>query len=873
MLKELFTNPPIVVNLPRFWPFLTRPTWQRRVSPHKFLGDRRNNSDGHTVAGRGYDARTLKAAVRSIARAPGFAMLVIATMALGIGLSATMYGVLRAVFWRPLPFPEPDRLVTVWNADAVHGGRQRVSPQDFVDWSAESTSFESIGALATVGVPATLNVLTDGVAERVQAVYTSSGFFRVLGVRPIAGHALGPDDDRQKGRRRAVISFAFWRDRFGSDGNIVGRTIEIDTFRGGNFTIAGVMPAAFDYPAGTKLWLSLGDWGGGALPARDAAQRCCPWFEVFARLKPEATVERAASELTHLARGIAERHPSAPRAAAIGVVPLRESMVGSQRLLLGALAGAVGCVLLIGLANVVNLLLSRGVGRRREIATRLALGATRVHIARQLILEALAHCSGGAIGGLLLAVWTQRALSKLLAGRVPLIETAVVDLFVVGFAIALAAVAAMVCGLTPLVAVRPSDWRVREDTERRESRRLRRVLVTVQVALAVSLVAGAGLLLESLLRLQKVDVGFRTDDVVTVSLDVTTAPLRVRGSAARFLEELLPRIEALPGVRAVGATTAALFETGLAAQAITREDRSPLPAAESPQVLQSAITPGYLAAVGMAVLRGRGCRETDTAEAVLVALINETTASRYWPGENPIGKRFAMGSRERFGFFRAPPAPGAIEYREIVGVVTDIRSAGFAADVQPEVFYCYKQYPLYEPRLFVRAAGQAAALAPALRREIANVNSRAVVVSTMTLDEIAGRSLADPRLRVMLVAAFSILALALGMLGIYGVLSYTVRQRSREIGIRMALGADRQRVWRLVVTEAIRVTALGLLFGLAGAVAIGRAIETMLFGVGFVDITALAATAMLVLACSIAASCAPAWRATRVDPADVLRSE
>lgn len=816
----------------------------------------------------------LKTALRGLTRTPVFAVVVVATMALGIGANTTMFGVIRAVFLKPLPFPEPDRLVTVWESDPERGvNRQRVSGPNFVDWEAQSGVFEAMGTLPNwTGPIPTFNVVGTNSVERVPGLYASSGFFRVLGIQPLLGRWLNPDDDRQAGRREVVISYAYWTDRFGGDPRVLGKTIHIDTFKGGAFTVVGVMPRRFDFPGGVKCWLSLGDWGGGPLPPLDMADRCCAWHVVFARLGRGVTPQRASDEMTAIARRISERHPAAPRVAHVEVVPLRESLVGTHRLALGTLFAAVGCVLLIACANVANLMLSRSVGRRRELLTRMALGATRWRIARQLMAESLLLCGLGATGGLFIAFWTQSVLARRLEGRIPLVETTTIDTAVLAFAVLLTVISAVVCGLTPLVGWQ-SNSQTRGQTEGVTSARLRKALVVSEVALGVMLVASAGLLVRTLVKLRAVDVGFRMDQVLTVSMDVTTEPLRGRGNAARFLEQLIPRLAALPSVQSVGAATSMPLEAGPADQAITREDRPALLAAASPRVTQTAVTPGYFTAIGAALQKGRLCTDADTADGTLVALVNETAARRYWSGEDPIGKRFARGSRERFNFFRAPSAPGAIEWREIVGVVSDMRSAGFADDIQPEVYYCYKQFPIYEPQLFLRTASDPTALAAAVRREIAAVNARAVVVRTRTLEDVAGESLTDQRLRAALVATFSALALALGMLGIYGVTAYTVGQRTQEIGIRMALGADRIQVARMIVSQTVRLTAAGISLGLFGAFAAARSTASLLFGVQPFDAVTFAGTCLLMLGAAILASSGPAWKATRVDPAVALRSE
>lgn len=633
------------------------------------------------------------------------------------------------------------------------------------------------------------------------------------------------------------------------------------------------MPQRFDFPRGAKIWLSLGDWGGGPLPSPDATDRGAPWYAVFARIKPGVTNERAATELTAIACRISERHPEAARVAQVKVMPLRESLVGEHRLALWMLFGAVGCVLLIGCANVANLVLSRGIGRRKELVTRLALGATGWRIARQLILEGLVMCGLGTVAGLIFAGWARGVLGPVIAGYVPLAEDTRMDWAVLGFAALLTLASGLFCGLAPLAEWRKLDWRSRGQTESMTSKRLRQTLVVSEVALAVMLVATAGLLVRTFAKLQAVDVGFQMTRLLTVSVDMTTGPLRVRGNAARSLEALIPRVAALPGVRSVGASTGATLEEAPAAQAITREDRPPATATDSPHVIQTAVTPDYFKVLGVPLQKGRLFTETDAADGKLVAVLNETAARRYWPGEDPIGKRFAIGSRERYGSFRAPVEPGGIEWREIVGVVSDVRSAGFAADVQPEVYFCYKQFPIYGPTLIVRTHGDPMLLAGAIRREIAAVSNRAVVRSIRTMDQVAAETLAERRLRAMLVALFSVLALAQGILGIYGVLSYTVAQRTQEIGIRMALGADPLQVSRMIVGQALRLTAAGIVVGLAGAFAAARWIASLLFGVQPLDIPTFAGTCVLLLLVSIFASYAPARKAMRVDPALALRSE
>jgi predicted permease len=811
---------------------------------------------------------------RSLSRSPGFSLLIIVTLALGIGATTTMFSAVWAVFFRPLPFPHQDRLVTIWQADPRNpNAHQRVTPADFVDWRARARSFEAIGVLPNwTGETWTFNVAARGGMERVRGIYASSGMFETMGVPPLLGRGINAHEDRTRGVRSVVVSHAYWQTRLGGDPSVLGRTIEIDTFRGGRFTVVGVMPPAFDFPRGASLWLSLGDWGGGAMPSPDEPQRCCAWYTVVARLKPGISIDAARRELDDIARTVSARHPNGS-ASATHVESLRHTLVGEHRVTLFGLFGAVGCILLIGAANVANLLLSRAVTRRREAVTRLALGATRWRLARQLLTESMLLGGFGAGLALLLSIWAQTLVRATMGARVPLIDETRPDWLVFAFAVGVALVVSGTCGLFPLFDWRTAGWSGRGQTESGTSQRLRQALVVGQVAVAVAVIAAAGLLVRTVVNLRGVDVGFDTSRTLIIGTDLTTSALRERGSSARFVEDLLPRIAALPGVRAAGATTGVPLEVDAAEQAITRQDRPALPAAQSPRVAHMAVTPDYFTAMGIAITRGRSFSGDDRADGALVAIINETAARRHWPGEDPIGKRFAIGSRERFGFFRAPARPGDIEWREIVGVVADFRSAGFAASIQPEIFYSYKQFPLYDPSIVVRTTGDPAGVVQSVRAAIAGINDRAMVTRVRTLDDVADESIADPRLRAALASLFSALALMLGMLGIYGLMSYTVVQQTREIGIRMALGAQRGQLAAMILGRTLRTTLLGIGLGLGLAYVAARWISTLFFGVTAADTLTLTVTCLLLVAAALLAAAEPTRRAIRVDPSVALRNE
>ena len=815
-----------------------------------------------------------RSAWRALFRARGFSALVVATVALGIAVATTMFSVVWAVFLRPLPLPEQNRLVTVWEADPrAAEPLRRVTPANFVDWEAQAASFEALGALPNwTGEPWPFNVAGPNGLERAAGVYASSGFFRVARVPPLLGRVFGADEDRTQGRRTVVISHAYWRTRFAGDPSVVGRRLRVDTFRGGDFEIIGVMPAGFDLPRAAQFWLSLGDWGGGPMPPRDSSQRCCSWYTAFGRLKPGVTIAQATAELTAIARRISATHPDVTPTTEVRLVPLRTTIVGNHDTTLFGLLGAVGCVLLIGCANVANLLLSRGVGRRKEVLTRRALGATPWRIARQLITESLMLGCLGAALGLVVSLWAQDVVASSLTGRIPLIEDTRMDWPVFGFAVALTLVTSTLCGVAPLADWRTSEWNSRGQTESRRARAVRHALVIGEVALSVALVGSAGLFIKSVANLRAVDVGFDMSRTLVLATDLSTEPLRPRGRSAQFIGDVLPRLGALPGVRAVGATTGVPLEAGPATQAITRQGDPIRSSALSPQVRQMAVTPGYFPAMGIALSRGRLFTEEDRGDGVLVAILNETAARRYWAGTDPIGRRFAIGSADRFGSFRAV-RNGEIEWREIVGVVADMRSAGFASPIQPEVYYNYKQYPLYDPSIVIRTTDDPVRLIAAARREIKAVSDGAVIVRARTLEDIANESVSTPRLRATLASTFSALALLLGMLGIYGVMSYTVAQQRREIGVRVALGAQRWHVVRMITGTALRLTVSGLAAGLIGTYIVARGISSLFFGVSPADAMTLAATSLLVIAAALVASASPTRRALRVEPTVALKEE
>jgi putative ABC transport system permease protein len=554
--------------------------------------------------------------------------------------------------------------------------------------------------------------------------------------------------------------------------------------------------------------------------------------------------------------------------------------VGPHRTGLLVLFGAVLCVLLIACANVAALSMSRAVARSAEMAVRSALGAGTARLVRLVFIESLLLSVLGAVGGVLLAVVLLGVLKQGLAGTIPLVAGARMDWGVLAFTIAVGLASACLCAITPALQLGSGrlgsslQGALRAHTAAPRGSFLRQVFMAGEVALAVALVVVAGLLMRTVIQLQAVDPGFHSEQVLAVSFDLTSSPFRGPGRQQPWFHELMTAIARAPGVqRVAGVSEAPLSRRRVPDQPVTVEGQPIRPASESPHVIMRAVTPDYFPAVGIPLRKGRPFTEADSGDGKLVAIVNEAAARRLWPGTDPIGRRVALGSAERFGYFRAPPAPGQPQWWEVVGIVADIRSSALDVAPQPELFYSYRQFSWYTPTLLLRTIGDSQSLAAETRRVAAALNPRAVVTGVSTLDQIAADSIRQPRFRALLTGLFGALALLLGVLGIYGVISYAAARRTREIGIRMALGATPFDAAWLVAGQAMRATAIGLALGIAVALIAARSISTLLFGVGSADPVTLLVACVLFGAAAAAASYIPARRAAAVDPSVAVCSE
>jgi putative ABC transport system permease protein len=835
----------------------------------------------------------VRVSFRSLAKRPGFALLVVLTLALGIGAPVAIFSLVSGVMLRPLPYEDPDRIVLVWEKPP---GRDRfaVSPANFLDWREQNQVFEDMAAT----MRATVNLTGTGEPERLLGHRVSASFFPILGVQAALGRTFLPEEDQPDGERVVVLSHGLWQRRFGSDPSVVGRAVSLDRE---SYTVIGVMPRGFrDFSniystEEVKLWLPY-PFASDAPTVRDARR-----LFVVARLEPDVSLERARGDMDIIAQRLAEAYPEAfwrpPDSDAnwgVRIAPLQQELVYQVRGSLLVLLGAVGFVLLIACVNVANLFLVRVADRQSEVAIRAAIGAERGRLVWHILKESVFLTLLGGAAGLLLARWAVKLLVALSPVDVPRLDQVGIDGRVLAFTLLIAIVTVLAVGLTP--ALRASKPRLTESLKEGGARagtgvgrrRGREVLVVAEIALALVLLVGAGLMLNTLLRLQAVDLGFNADDVLMTRVylprskyaEATGLSERgytvwtVRPEHTAFVQDVVRRMNGLPEVESAAAVNyppASGQGWGLWFEI---EGHSP-PASpqEGPAAMVKSITPGYLRTMGISLLRGRAFTESDGAGAADVAIVNEAAARQFWGEEDPIGTHVRMqdGVRDDERSF------------EIVGVVGDVKQAGLDAEPEPILYMPYfqqaKAYVDWQIGFrmgiyFVaRTRSDPWSLAPAMRRAVWEVDPDQPIREMLTMDEQVGESLSARRFYAYLLGSFAVVALVLASLGIYGVMSYSVSQRTHEIGVRMALGAERGDVLRQVVTRGLLLTVAGMVLGLAGSIGLTRFISSQLFGVGATDPMTFAAVSLLLVGVALAACYRPARRAAGVDPLTALRYE
>jgi putative ABC transport system permease protein len=799
----------------------------------------------------------LRYGARMLAKKPGFTLIAALTLALGIGANTALFSVVNGVLLRPLAYRDPERLVWLGHTAAKSNQNAAISPPTFADYRNKCQSFENLTALL---YSTAFNLTGEGEPERLQGRRVSANFFDTLGAAPALGRGFLAEEDEPGRNRVVVLSHGLWQRRFGADQNIVGKALRLN---GQNFTVIGVMPAAFRWQT-DELWSPLALSPANFTPDNRGSE----FLQVIARLKPQATLQQAHAEIAEIAAQIVRQNQNIyPGGSGFTahVKLLREQVVGDVRLMLLVLLGAVGFVLLIACANVANLLLARASARRKEIAVRASLGASRFRLIRQMLTESLLLALLSGLGGLLLAKSGVYLLLTLNPANLPRLQEITVDARALGFLLGLALLALLLCGLAPALQASKTDMQetLKESGRGADSgrQRTRSLLVVAEVAMSLVLLAGAGLMIRSFLRLTHVNPGFAPDHVLTMRMELSAAKYPEPLKRQAFFQQTLERIRALPGVISAGAVGELPLGGGVRSATFAIEGRPTGPNEALPHSDIRTITPGYFQTMKIPLLKGRDFTEQDNADGRKVAMIDETLARLYWPGEDPIGKRLDLQ-------FVDKPI-----WMEIVGVVGSIKHKGLDAEYKGQIFYPLAQGGNLSMHLVARTTIDPLSLVSAARGAIRAVDPDQSIYRVMTMEQVVADAVAQPRLTTLLLGAFAVLALVLAAVGIYGVLSYAVTQRTREIGIRMALGAGQRDVLNLVVRHGMLLTLLGALFGLTASIALTRLMRTLLFGVNANDPLTFIVVALLLSLVALLACWIPARRATKVDPLVALRDD
>ena len=797
--------------------------------------------------------RDIRYGCRSLLKRPGFTAIALIALALGIGANTAIFSLVNAVLLRPLPFAEPDRLVWMWGNIRNGGNRASVAPLDFLDFRQQNTTFEQFAA--SFSVPRPLNLTGNGEPERLTGAGVTGNYFQALGVQPALGRTFVLENEKSGSDQVTVLSYRLWQKRFGGDPNIVNKTVVLD---GKSCEVLGVMPPDFSFPNSAELWVPLNfDVSPGM------KQRKAHFLRPIGKLKPGVTLAQAQADMDAVARRLEAQYPDTNTGWGLRLVSLREQLVGNTRPMLFILFGAVGFVLLIACANVANLLLVRAAGRQKEIALRTALGAGRWRIVRQMITESVLLALVGGALGTLLAIWGVELLVRLSEGSIPPTAQVRIDATVLGFTLLISVVTGVLFGLAP--ALRTMRLNLSESlkeggrgaAEGGQRNRTRSALVVLESAIAVVLLIGAGLLIRSLIRLQNVSPGFDAQNVLTMRLDLPRQKYDTPDKSVNFFSQLESRLGALPGVESVGFVSELPLSGQPNDMPYTVEGRPAVSPDQSFDDDFRRVNRQYFSALRIPLLRGRNFTEQEVRQTAKVLIISERLASQVFPNEEPLGKRLVMS----FGN----------QAYEIIGIVGDIRHRALESDPAPAMYW-----PTYETggtNVVIRTQGDPSSLAAAVRNEVKAIDPDQPVAELRTMDDWLKTAVATPRYRTMLIALFALVALVLAATGIYGVMSYSVAQRTHEIGVRMALGARRFDVLALVVRQGMALVVAGIVLGLLGAVALTRVMSTLLFGVTARDPMTFAGVAALLMLVALVACYVPARRATKVDPLIALRYE
>ena len=797
----------------------------------------------------------LRQAIRTLLKSPGFSALVIVVLALGIGANTAIFSIVNGVLLKPLPFRDPGTLVSI--ETTLKGEPDDSSYPDFLDWQSAASSFDALGVYAGTGATLT----GSGDATGFSAAVVSPGLLSMLGVAPQRGRLFEADDDKPGAPRTAIISDRVWTSHFSRDPNIVGRAVTLD---GDPFTIIGVMPAGFEFPFGdedpAQLWMPV---RASRFSAKWAEQRSASFLHGVGRLKRGTSVAAAQGEMSTIANRLAEQYPR-NKSRGVLVQPYQDVLVKDYRLGLLVLLSAVAAVLLIACANIANLLLARGSGRRREIAIRTALGAGRGRIVRQLLAESVVLAIVGGVAGVAVATGAVQLLVSLSPLQIPRLHDAHVDTAALLFTAAAAMITGMISGLVPAFQLsRSNPGESLKDGERGGSgaagARTRQILVVAEMALSLILLAAAGLLVRSLVSLEHVDPGFNVERAVTVQLQLPGSRYPTPDAMRGFYRRLREEARTLPGVSATAISTTMPMSGSDIGVGFTIEGK-PADPRERLSADYFGISPEYFSAMGIQLLRGRAFTERDHEQSPEVVIINDAFAAKYWPGENAIGKRITIG------YNQSGP-------REVVGIVATVKRGALSDKPAPQMYTPFEQTPWPIIAAVVRTTAAPEGAASSIRALVTRIDPLQSAVEIKTLEQYVARSVATPRFTAFLVGAFALFALLLAGFGLFSVMAYSVAQRRREIGIRMALGAQAADVRAMVLAQAVRTGIVGLVIGLTGSLAATRILTTLLYGVRPHDPATFAGVSVLLLAVIVLAAYLPARRATRVDPMTALRTE